>query len=644
MTVNTDIATASYTGNGATAIFSVPFYFLADADLKVSKLTAAGVSSVLVLNSDYTVTGAGVEDGGSITSIPVLPTGDKIFIERNVDAVQQTEYPVNGAFPAASHERALDRLTMLAQQVIAKLTFGLFRDPLAATYNAGGNTISNVADAVNAQDVPSLGQTQTLVAGAATGIIPSLIVKFTDLIASSGSALIGFLQSGTGAVARTAKDKLLEVTVSPEDFGAVGNGVTDDYAAITAAITYLSGLGGGTLQFGAKTYAVMNTIAVQQSNIRLVGKGSHAYHDGGTGQTSATSIKWINAIAGVVISCSTPKSVGSAMVSKVIVRDIRIDANALANNGIVITSVRDSTFEDILVENAISVCYAITTAPNGTISEAQDTQHCRFIRCRWKCTATAAVQGCHGMQLTSAVPGTSTANASFNYFENCQGQTYNGTGFWLIDADNNTFNMCSAQIVVGTGTPLTIAGAYSNYFYNWSNTVRIQGTATGAWRDATGNCFFNVDEANGTAYPTIDAGCTVQWHGATKGFVNLLGKNVAFSNVIGQAAAQLPNLGNATAIFHNNAQSGHLETDGTNTYSWSIDGSGNYRLLKTGGTGLLDLAQGSGVSLRTSKVGFQGTAAIAKPTVTGAKGSNAALGSLITALANYGLITDSTTT
>ena len=42
-------------------------------------------------------------------------------------------------------------------------------------------------------------------------------------------------------------------------------------------------------------------------------------------------------------------------------------------------------------------------------------------------------------------------------------------------------------------------------------------------------------------------------------------------------------------------------------------------------------------------VGFNGTAPIAKPTVTGSKGGNAALGSLITALAAYGLITDTTT-
>ena len=45
----------------------------------------------------------------------------------------------------------------------------------------------------------------------------------------------------------------------------------------------------------------------------------------------------------------------------------------------------------------------------------------------------------------------------------------------------------------------------------------------------------------------------------------------------------------------------------------------------------------------TGKVGFYGTAPIAKPVVTGSKGGNAALTSLLVALANMGLITNSTT-
>lgn len=46
----------------------------------------------------------------------------------------------------------------------------------------------------------------------------------------------------------------------------------------------------------------------------------------------------------------------------------------------------------------------------------------------------------------------------------------------------------------------------------------------------------------------------------------------------------------------------------------------------------------------SDKVGFNGTAPVAKPTVTGSRGGNAALASLLTALAAYGLVTDGTTT
>jgi hypothetical protein len=54
---------------------------------------------------------------------------------------------------------------------------------------------------------------------------------------------------------------------------------------------------------------------------------------------------------------------------------------------------------------------------------------------------------------------------------------------------------------------------------------------------------------------------------------------------------------------------------------------------------LWDLSTSTAVNL--PRVGFNGTANIAKPTVTGSRGGNAALASLLTALANYGLITDS---
>ena len=102
---------------------------------------------------------------------------------------------------------------------------------------------------------------------AATNVQTAINEIVTDLSASSGSSLVGFLQAGTGAVARTVQAKERDV-VSVKDFGAVGDGVTDDTAAIQAALD--SGAAGvfipqGTYLCGALTIP---------SNVQLYGEGA----------------------------------------------------------------------------------------------------------------------------------------------------------------------------------------------------------------------------------------------------------------------------------------------------------------------------------------------------------------------------------
>jgi len=85
------------------------------------------------------------------------------------------------------------------------------------------------------------------------------------------SALLSYRNPLNGAVDRTVRDKLAE-SVSVKDFGAKGDGVTDDTTAIQAALNLV---GAHRIVFPAGTYLISATLWVH-SNTAIAGEGGRA--------------------------------------------------------------------------------------------------------------------------------------------------------------------------------------------------------------------------------------------------------------------------------------------------------------------------------------------------------------------------------
>lgn len=95
--------------------------------------------------------------------------------------------------------------------------------------------------------------------------------------ASGGSALVSFLQSGTGGVARTLQAKSRDF-VSVKDFGAVGDGVTDDAPAFNAALAASVGALAGKAVYvpGSNARYVIGSTIVVPGGARLYGDGARS--------------------------------------------------------------------------------------------------------------------------------------------------------------------------------------------------------------------------------------------------------------------------------------------------------------------------------------------------------------------------------
>ena len=211
MTVQSAASRNVYIASGG-ATFSYTFLCQTSTDLAVYD------NSVLQPTSAYTVTGVGAAGGGSVVFTIAPTVGHTIVILSMAAYTQGVDLVENDPFNANTVEGAFDRNTILAKQ-LKEIT------DRAPKFDVFACDSGILLDSV-------VGQAGK-VASVATG---ETRIQWISVAQAQATAAADFLASGAGAVTRTVNSKLGDI-VSVRDFGAVGNGVTDDAAAFQAAIT-----------------------------------------------------------------------------------------------------------------------------------------------------------------------------------------------------------------------------------------------------------------------------------------------------------------------------------------------------------------------------------------------------------------------
>jgi hypothetical protein len=197
----------------------------------------------------------------------------------NGKAVAGAQITVNNLAGVAATIYSDDGVTLQANPINAD-QFGVFsfyaadgRYSLSVLANGSNYAVSDILleDPLDGSD--AVFETVTIEDLTINGGFNGIVVTNDNVAADAAieSSKLSFTQSGTGAVDRSVQSKLRDV-VSVKDFGAVGDGVTDDSTAIQNALNAVSS--DGTLEMEAgKTY-LLETALSRATGIRINGNGS----------------------------------------------------------------------------------------------------------------------------------------------------------------------------------------------------------------------------------------------------------------------------------------------------------------------------------------------------------------------------------
>ncbi len=280
MTVSSTTSRNEYNGNAATTVFAYTFRILDQDHIAVY------VDDVLqTLTTDYTVSGVGDSGGGNITFVVAPPSGTaNVIFLRSIPLTQETDYVENDPFPAEAHEDALDKLTMIVQQMQEEIGRSLTFVPTV--------TINNIS-------VPSPNAGKALLWNATEDALENSTDNFDDIVTNATT------QANAAAVSAAAAST------------SAGNAATSESNAATSANNAATAeTNAETAETNAETAEANAEAAASAVGTQFTFDSSTSMADPGTGDFRLNNAT-VGSVTAIAVSANTSET-GNADVSSFI--------------------------------------------------------------------------------------------------------------------------------------------------------------------------------------------------------------------------------------------------------------------------------------------------------------------------------------
>jgi hypothetical protein len=307
-----------------------------------SSLGVTAHTNPIVLDSGGRVPGGEIWLTDGVIYKFVLQTSTNVLI-----ATYDNIVGINSNFVNYTTEQEIQTAT--AGQTVFNLT--------TTQYQPGTNSLSVYVDGVNQYGpgaqyayLETDSDTVTFVSGLHVGAS----VKFTTATQTTGNAtdasVVAYTPPFTGGVATNVEDKLAQ-TISVQDFGAVGDGVTDDTVAIQAAID--NSVSGVQIYFPPGTYKTTAALKVKTDTVL------------------AGSNRDVCVIQNSVSTILTTNEPTATRYYEVVIKELTFDGVAVAGQiGINLPHVSFSKLERVAVFNCATGIYYIAETSGGTVTGA----------------------------------------------------------------------------------------------------------------------------------------------------------------------------------------------------------------------------------------------------------------------------------